>query len=62
MQGYLPPSKWPALKFTVPRRGFCSKEPRSQELQPAVTSNIQAHALSQGQSLFSLVTQLILIL
>lgn len=56
MQGYLPPSKWPALKFTVPKQGSSSKKPRSQELQPAVTSSIQAHASSQGQSLLNLVT------
>lgn len=62
MQGCLPPSKWPALKFTVPRQGFSSKKPRRQELQPAVTSSIQAHASSQGQSLLNLVTRLILIL
>lgn len=35
MQGYLPPSKWTALKFTASRQSSCSKKPGSQKLHTA---------------------------
>lgn len=51
----------PCSEIHVPRQNFCSKKPRSQELQPTVTGDGLAHASSRGQSLHSLVASLSLI-